>query len=35
MCYNAEDLLPVCEALDIPLVFGQYHGHESNELQPL
>lgn len=22
MCYNAEDLLPLCEELDIPLVFG-------------
>lgn len=22
MCYNAEDLLPFCEELDVPLVFG-------------
>jgi len=24
MCYNAEDLLPICEELDVPLVFGVY-----------
>lgn len=24
MCYNAEDLLPLCEELDVPLVFGSY-----------
>ena len=23
MCYNAEDLLPLCEELDVPLVFGE------------
>lgn len=23
MCYNAEDLLPICEELDVPLVFGE------------
>ncbi|KAG6869109.1 hypothetical protein C0993_001674 [Termitomyces sp. T159_Od127] len=23
LCYNAEDLLPICEELDIPLVFGE------------
>lgn len=23
MCYNAEDLLGICEELDIPLVFGE------------
>ena len=23
MCYNVDDLLPVCEELDIPLVFGR------------
>jgi len=22
LCYNAEDLLPLCENLDVPLVFG-------------
>lgn len=25
MCYNAEDLLPLCEELDIPLVFDYHH----------
>ncbi|TFK44321.1 UV-endonuclease UvdE-domain-containing protein [Crucibulum laeve] len=25
MCYNAEDLLPICEELDIPLVFDYHH----------
>ncbi|KAI9060043.1 UV-endonuclease UvdE [Trametes sanguinea] len=25
MCYNADDLLPVCEELDIPLVFDYHH----------
>ncbi|PPR02968.1 hypothetical protein CVT26_004912 [Gymnopilus dilepis] len=25
MCYNAEDLLPICEDLDIPLVFDYHH----------
>lgn len=23
MCYNAEDLLPVCEELNVPFVFGE------------
>lgn len=23
MCYNAEDILPVCEELDVPFVFGE------------
>ena len=23
ICYNADDLLPVCEELEIPLVFGE------------
>lgn len=23
MCYNAEELLPLCEELDVPLVFGK------------
>lgn len=23
ICYNAEDLLPLCEELDVPLVFGE------------
>ena len=23
MCYNAEDLLEVCEELDVPLIFGK------------
>ncbi|KAI0634612.1 UV-endonuclease UvdE-domain-containing protein [Trametes polyzona] len=25
MCYNADDLLPVCEELDIPIVFDYHH----------
>ncbi|KAF5355500.1 hypothetical protein D9758_006423 [Tetrapyrgos nigripes] len=25
LCYNAEDLLPLCEELDIPLVFDYHH----------
>ncbi|KAF9529262.1 UV-endonuclease UvdE-domain-containing protein [Crepidotus variabilis] len=25
MCYNAEDLLPICEELDVPLVFDYHH----------
>ncbi|KAF6761244.1 UV-endonuclease UvdE-domain-containing protein [Ephemerocybe angulata] len=25
MCYNAEDLLPLCEELEIPLVFDYHH----------
>ncbi|KAJ8086840.1 hypothetical protein PM082_005665 [Marasmius tenuissimus] len=25
LCYNAEDLLPVCEELDIPLIFDYHH----------
>lgn len=25
LCYNAEDLLPVCEELDVPLVFDYHH----------
>ncbi|KAH9485545.1 UV-damage endonuclease [Psilocybe cubensis] len=25
MCYNAEDLLPICEELSIPLVFDYHH----------
>ncbi|KAF8813871.1 UV-endonuclease UvdE [Phlegmacium glaucopus] len=25
MCYNAEDLLPLCEELDVPLVFDYHH----------
>ncbi|TFK26515.1 UV-endonuclease UvdE [Coprinopsis marcescibilis] len=25
MCYNADDLLPLCEELDIPLVFDYHH----------
>ncbi|KJA27862.1 hypothetical protein HYPSUDRAFT_35030 [Hypholoma sublateritium FD-334 SS-4] len=25
MCYNAEDLLPVCEELDVPFVFDYHH----------
>ncbi|KDR75132.1 hypothetical protein GALMADRAFT_249051 [Galerina marginata CBS 339.88] len=25
MCYNAKDLLPVCEELDVPLVFDYHH----------
>jgi UV DNA damage endonuclease len=25
MCYSAEDLLPMCEELDIPLVFDYHH----------
>jgi len=24
ICYSAEDLLPLCEELDIPLVFGAF-----------
>lgn len=24
MCYNAEELLGICEELDVPLVFGAY-----------
>ncbi|KII92552.1 hypothetical protein PLICRDRAFT_80608, partial [Plicaturopsis crispa FD-325 SS-3] len=27
LCYNAEDLLPICEELDIPLVFDYHHDH--------
>lgn len=23
LCYNAQDLLPLCEELDVPLVFGK------------
>ncbi|PBK95542.1 UvdE-domain-containing protein [Armillaria gallica] len=29
LCYNAEDLLPLCEELDIPLVFGKSHYHHD------
>ncbi|KAJ7933764.1 UV-endonuclease UvdE-domain-containing protein [Mycena leptocephala] len=25
MCYNADDLLPLCEELDVPLVFDYHH----------
>ncbi|RDB25231.1 UV-damage endonuclease [Hypsizygus marmoreus] len=25
LCYNAEDLLPLCEELDVPLVFDYHH----------
>ncbi|KAF8904398.1 UV-endonuclease UvdE-domain-containing protein [Gymnopilus junonius] len=25
MCYNAEDLLPICEELNVPLVFDYHH----------
>ncbi|KAF8348270.1 UV-endonuclease UvdE-domain-containing protein [Amanita rubescens] len=25
LCYNAEDLLPICEELDVPLVFDYHH----------
>lgn len=25
LCYTAEDLLPLCEELDVPLVFGMFH----------
>ncbi|KAJ4490928.1 UV-endonuclease UvdE-domain-containing protein [Lentinula aciculospora] len=25
LCYNSEDLLPICEELDIPLVFDYHH----------
>ncbi|KAH8834928.1 UV-endonuclease UvdE-domain-containing protein [Flagelloscypha sp. PMI_526] len=25
LCYNAEDLLPICEDLDVPLVFDYHH----------
>ncbi|KAF9567944.1 UV-endonuclease UvdE [Agrocybe pediades] len=28
ICYNAEDLLPICEELSIPLVFGPDYHHD-------
>ncbi|KAF8914616.1 UV-endonuclease UvdE-domain-containing protein [Mucidula mucida] len=33
LCYNAEDLLPICEQLDVPLVFD-YHHDALNPNQP-
>lgn len=39
LCYTAEDLLPLCEELDVPLVFGTFHlrdtGNEANNLPRL
>ncbi|PFH49736.1 hypothetical protein AMATHDRAFT_120164, partial [Amanita thiersii Skay4041] len=30
LCYNAEELLSICEELDIPLVFADYHHDKLN-----
>ncbi|TFK86218.1 UV-endonuclease UvdE [Polyporus arcularius HHB13444] len=35
MCYNADDLLPVCEELDIPLVFDYHHNWIYPSEKPL
>ena len=37
LCYNAADLLPICEDLDIPLVFDYHHDtlNPSPDLPPL
>lgn len=36
LCYNAADLLPICEDLDIPLVFDYHHDalNPSSDLTP-
>ncbi|KAI0258578.1 UV-endonuclease UvdE-domain-containing protein [Gloeopeniophorella convolvens] len=35
ICYNADDLLPVCEELDIPLVFDYHHNWIYPSSEPL
>ncbi|KAF9781404.1 UV-endonuclease UvdE-domain-containing protein [Thelephora terrestris] len=35
MCYSADDLLPVCEELDIPLVFDYHHNWIKPSILPL
>ncbi|THH21408.1 hypothetical protein EW146_g129 [Bondarzewia mesenterica] len=35
MCYNADDLLPVCEELNIPIVFDHHHNWIFPSTQPI
>ncbi|PIL28869.1 hypothetical protein GSI_08915 [Ganoderma sinense ZZ0214-1] len=35
MCYNADDLLPVCEELNIPLVFDYHHNWIYPSVKPI
>ncbi|OJT06819.1 UV-damage endonuclease [Trametes pubescens] len=35
MCYNADDLLPICEELDIPIVFDYHHNWIFPSVLPL
>ncbi|KAI0064003.1 UV-endonuclease UvdE [Artomyces pyxidatus] len=35
MCYNADDLLPLCEELDIPIVFDYHHNWIFPSADPL
>jgi UV DNA damage endonuclease len=32
LCYNAEDLLPLCEELDVPLVFGMSERYSRDSI---
>ncbi|KAF9055280.1 UV-endonuclease UvdE [Hymenopellis radicata] len=34
LCYNADDLLPICEELDVPLVFDYHHDALNPSLIP-